>query len=137
MLIVRTEVRPSPIHGLGAFLLEPVSKGDAVWERGPVDVEMGIDEVDALPRVAREFVREYGTFSRLFGTWFVCGDDARFINHASGATATLRSTDVQIDSVNTAARDLAVGDELTIDYSTICDAVHDDRPAYVKAANAA
>ena len=133
MLTVRTEVRASRLHGLGAFLLEPVKSGSVVWERGPLDVDMDAELVRALPDVARDFIFTYGTFSRLLGTWLLCGDDARFINHAGVGVATLTSTDVLIDAVNVAARDLSAGDELTIDYSTICDAIRDEAPAYVRA----
>jgi hypothetical protein len=31
MMLVETELRPSPIHGIGVFLLQPVSKGDLIW----------------------------------------------------------------------------------------------------------
>jgi hypothetical protein len=31
MLLVDTELRTSSIHGLGAFLLEPVREGQLIW----------------------------------------------------------------------------------------------------------
>jgi SET domain-containing protein len=31
MLLFETELRPSPIHGIGVFLLEPVRAGEVVW----------------------------------------------------------------------------------------------------------
>ena len=31
MLMVKTELRPSAIHGIGVFLLEDVHKGDLIW----------------------------------------------------------------------------------------------------------
>ena len=84
-----------------------------------------------MPEVEQEFVFEYGTFCRMLGTWLVCLDNTRFMNHASGLKANVVSTDVQIDSLNIAARYIRRGEELTIDYSTICDAIRETVPDFV------
>jgi SET domain-containing protein len=31
MLMVATELKESPIHGIGVFLLQPVRQGELVW----------------------------------------------------------------------------------------------------------
>jgi hypothetical protein len=45
MMLVETELRPSPIHGIGVFLLQPVSKGDLIWR-----FDARIDRVYTRPR---------------------------------------------------------------------------------------
>ena len=39
MLLVKTELRSSGIHGLGVFAVDPIPKGELVWEflAAPVD----------------------------------------------------------------------------------------------------
>lgn len=119
------------MHGVGLFADQDVAEGEVVWERGPLDVVLLSSDVASMPDVEQEFVFEYGTFCRLLGTWFVCLDNTRFINHASGRRANIVSTDMQIDSLNIAARSIRRGEELTIDYSTICDAIRETRPDFV------
>jgi SET domain-containing protein len=48
MMLVETELRPSPIHGLGVFLLQPVSKGDLIWR-----FDARIDRVYTEAEIAR------------------------------------------------------------------------------------
>ena len=50
MMLVDTELRPSAIHGLGVFLLAPVSKGMVVWRfDSRVDRIYNAEELDGLP----------------------------------------------------------------------------------------
>jgi hypothetical protein len=70
MLIVRTYIAPSKIHGMGVFTAEPIEEGARVWVFDPtVDQEITADELAALPDTAREialsrsFVRENGRLS--------------------------------------------------------------------------
>jgi SET domain-containing protein len=108
MMLVRCHVAPSPIHGLGLFLDEPVSKGQIVWKfNGSVD--------RILPRslkpysfAFKEFVAKYSYLDH-YGRFILCGDLAIFMNHSETPTLVGYSTDY-------AARDLAVGDEMTCDY---------------------
>lgn len=131
MLRVKTTVGPSAVHGVGLFADEDVPRGTVVWERSSLDVVLLSSDVALLTDVDRDFVYEYGTFCMHLGTWFVCLDNTRFINHASSRVANLVSTDRQIDSVNIAARRIRKGEELTIGNATTCDAVRGSNPDYV------
>jgi len=131
MLRIKTRVGPSEIHGVGLFADEDVAEGTVIWERTSLDLVLLSSDLASLPDVEREFVYEYGTFCRVLDTRFVCLDNTRFMNHATGLAANVVSTDLQIDSVNIAARRIRRGDEITIDYSTICDAVRGSSPDFV------
>lgn len=121
MLCVRTVLRPSPIHGLGLFLAEPVRAGQAIWRFDPrIDRSYTPSELDALPEPARSFLETYAVFNAARGLWMACGDDARFINHAAPANT---ASDEAAFGTDRAVRDLAVGEEITCDYRAICDAV--------------
>jgi len=49
-MLVETELRPSPIHGIGVFLLRSVRKGDLIWRfDARIDRVYTEEEVTTLP----------------------------------------------------------------------------------------
>ncbi len=95
MLMVKTFVAPSPIHGLGLFAAEPIEKGQVVSRFVP-----GFDSICepalfvTLPKVAQAFLRCYGfplqelaeqlgrPAVELVGGWALEVDNMRFCNHS-------------------------------------------------------
>ena len=119
MLLVPTELRPSPIHGIGVFLLAPVKKGEMIWHfDSRIDRAYTETEIQSLPALAQKFIKKYTSLDQETGLWVYCGDDARFFNH-SYQPSTLSLGIGFADDV--AAQDLVAGEELTSDYRTICD----------------
>lgn len=116
MMLIRTRVGPSAIHGLGLFAAESVAKGTPVWrfERG-FDQEFSSEEAAALPAHTREHLRGYGFVSREDGRIVKSGDHACFMNHAAPPnTGAARGATGPVTTV--ALRDIAAGEELTCDY---------------------
>ena len=115
MLLIKTKLACSKIHGIGLFAAEFISEGTVVWRSNPViDIRLTADQIAGLPEGAREQIckysyREHG--SRLF---VLCGDDARFFNHSPTPNC-LDKCDGSGD-VTFAAEDIATGHELTCDY---------------------
>ena len=100
MLQVRTEVRPSSIHGQGLFALERICEGEVVWSFDPT-----IDRIS---------VAASGHFSwRTAHGYVTPGDDAKFINHSQ--TPNLSTTPGLAPVI--AARDIEAGEELTESYT--------------------
>lgn len=121
MMMVETELRPSPIHGLGVFLLEPVKKGGLVWRfDSRIDRVYAPEEVESLPAHMQRYLKTYSTWHEQSGLYVLCGDNGRYFNHSDEPTTTSDAISFGCDR---ALRDLSVGDELTSDYATICDHV--------------
>src|SRR3546814_1178092 len=60
MLLVKTYVAPSRIHGLGLFAAERIPRGARIWEFNPVmDRFVSREEFESLPPAARESLRVY------------------------------------------------------------------------------
>lgn len=117
MLLVPTRLAPSTIHGLGVFAAMPIGKGTAVWRfEAGLDMEFAPDIVEALPKHVREFFSRYGYIDRNLNRLILCFDDARFVNHSDAPNVT---TDYARDShgLDVALRDIAAGEELTMDYA--------------------
>jgi len=117
MLLVPTRLSQSPIHGLGVFALAPIAASMPVWrfERG-LDMEFSPDIVTTLPEHVQTFFSHYGYLDRNVGRIILCFDDARFVNHSDAPNV---ATDYAQDpyGLDVALRDIAAGEELTMDYA--------------------
>lgn len=121
MLLVPTFLAPSPIHGLGLFAAAPIPAGTIVWRYNVlVDRTIWVGEAAAMPPVARAYLERYAY--RQGDRLVLCGDDGRFVNHADEPNCV-----EAFGGCSVAARDIALDEEITEDYS----AYDDDTPAKI------
>ena len=121
MMMVRTELRLSAIHGIGVFLTEPVKAGQLIWRfDSRIDRVFSDAELEDLPELAQDFLRTYSTLHADLRLWVLCGDNGRHFNHSDRPNT--RSLGIAFGD-DVAAVDLPAGTELTSDYRTICDAM--------------
>jgi SET domain-containing protein len=116
MLLVPTRLAPSPIHGFGVFAHAPIAKGTPVWRfTSGLDMAFSPDIVPALLPHVQEFFAHYGYLDRNVKRIVLCFDDARFVNHSETPNV---GTDYAQDAygLDVALRDIAAGEELTMDY---------------------
>jgi hypothetical protein len=124
MLLFDTELRPSPIHGIGVFLLEDVRAGETIWRfDSRIDRVYAEEELASLPARVRDFLRTYSTWNEAAKLWVLCGDNGRHFNHSDTPNTLSRGIAFGDD---VAAVDLPAGTELTSDYRTICDSFRAD-----------
>jgi SET domain-containing protein len=117
MLLVPTRLRQSPIHGIGVFAVDPVAKGQAVWQfQQGLDMEFSPDIVEGLPAHVQTFFSHYGYLDRNVKRIILCFDDARFVNHSDEPNI---ATDYAQDpyGLDVALRDISPGEELTMNYA--------------------
>ena len=113
MLKIRTRLAPSAIHGIGLFADEPIAAGTVVWEYDPhFDVAFSEAHLGSLSAAARQQVERYSYFEEALACHVLCGDDARFMNHSPTPNTE------ELEMCTVAARDIAVGEEITADYRT-------------------
>lgn len=109
MLLVKTYIDRSPIHGLGVFAAEPIAKGTKIWRY----VE-GFDrcytpkQFARLPKPARDFLKDYGY--RVDGEIIFTVDNDHYINHSDDPNTYLKS------GYAIARRNIRKGQEITNDY---------------------
>lgn len=116
MLLVRVRVDRSSIHGLGVFADEPIAEGQAVWRFTPdFDLDVEPRMLEGLPELQRERLLHYGYLDARSRRFILCCDDARFLNHSETPTLATDFTDDRY-GVDRAARYVALGEELTVDY---------------------
>lgn len=104
MLKVPTIVKESEIHGIGVFLAKDVKLGELVWKFDP---RCDFRRAD-FPEWLSAFV-----FSDKMGM-ALDGDNARFMNHSADPNL---SDNGRYDALF-AVRDIPLGEELTVDYTS-------------------
>lgn len=111
MLLVNASAGESKIHGLGLIAREKIVRYTPVWTLDKrFDVMMLIDYYHGLPKHIMEQIDKYTYLCKYTGTYILCSDDAKYMNH---------SRDPNVYTVETnmfAGRDIEIGEELTCDY---------------------
>jgi SET domain-containing protein len=109
MLLVKTFLDKSPIHGLGVFAAEPIGKDTKIWRfvEG-FDRAYSPKQFAKLPKAARDFIKMYGY--RVDGEILFPGDYDRHMNHSDIPNTYLKS------GYALARRRIAKGEEITNDY---------------------
>ncbi len=110
MLVIKTHLAPSEIHGLGLFTDEDIIKGQVIWEFYPI-IDKSIDKrwFETLPPVVQESVRHYAWVDD--GEYYLSLDNDRFMNHSDDP-----NIENDHDKFCIANRDIKAGKELTCDY---------------------
>jgi hypothetical protein len=118
MLLVKTYLAPSPIHGIGLYAAEPIAEGTVIWRYDErIDRRLAPQERDALPEPARSFVATY-SYPEVPGSdmHVLDGDHARFMNHSDEPNTYCAPPRSYREADTVAIRDIAAGEELLCDY---------------------
>ena len=116
MMLVKTRVAPSTIHGSGLFAVEAVPAGTPLWRFQPgFDHDFSPEQFASLPSLARDHTRWFCFVSKVSGHVILSGDHACFINHSltpnTGAPQQITSPVTTV-----ALRDIAADEEITCNY---------------------
>ncbi len=116
MVRVKTYLSKSSIHGIGVFAAEEIKKGTVTWSYSPYFVtKINPEEIAKMSKEEQErldYLDYYWVDAQ--GNYVFSLDHDKFTNHSFDPN--ILSVD---DFTDIAARDIAVGEELTIDYRTI------------------
>ena len=113
MLLVKTKIGPSKIHGIGLFADQFIAKGTLVQKFMPgFDSIIPESEIQKLSEPAREQFLKYA-YKNKDGQYILCFDDTRFLNHSDNPNLISNNPTEEID---VAAQDIQKGEELTVNY---------------------
>lgn len=109
MLLVKTYIAPSQIHGIGLFAGEFIPKGKKVWRfEEDYDRCYSPKQFAKLPKAARDFLNIYGY--RVDGEILFTVDHDHHINHSDDANTFWRN------GYSIACRNIPKGTEITNNY---------------------
>lgn len=118
MLLVKTKIGPSKIHGIGVFAAEFIPKGTIIWKFVPnFDLKFTEDEIKKFPDITQKAIFWYRYISLHSGLSIFCSDDARFYNHSDNPnTMGIDLDDTEGEGGDIALKDIQIGEEITYDY---------------------
>ena len=113
MILVKTQIGLSEVHGIGLFAAQPISKGTVTWQYHP-DFDAAYFESDLLKLsdAAREQFLRYAYYDKDLRQYILCSDDQRFINHEADSPNIISTPRQDI-----AARNIFSGEELLCNYN--------------------
>jgi SET domain-containing protein len=118
MLLVKTKLKDSPIHGIGLFADQIIEPNDIVWKfESNFDIAVDMNVLESLPKIAKICFAKYGYLSSKTGLYILDADDARFFNHSDQPNCRTIETAPSIEDIIIALKPINVGEELTINYS--------------------
>lgn len=119
MLLVPVQLAPSPVHGLGVFAAIPIPRGTPVWRFTPgFDLDLDPSLLDTLTADQRAVMLHFGYIDSRLRRFILCADNTRFMNHSSSPNL---APDFSLEphGVDIAVRDIAMGEELTVNYALV------------------
>ncbi|HWX56848.1 MAG TPA: SET domain-containing protein-lysine N-methyltransferase [Verrucomicrobiae bacterium] len=115
MILVKTFLGPSKIHGVGLFAAERIPAGvnvatfDPAWDHSFTEAQL-----EQMPPLLRDYIREYAYIvSSKPGLYFMSLDNDRFINHSHHPNL------VDTGEFCVAAHDIQQDEELTVNYADL------------------
>jgi uncharacterized protein len=120
MLLVKTIVKHSRIHGRGLFANQNIKNGQTVWiYNSLVDKKISKKRLARFPILVQKFIR-YWSYLNKKDEYVLCGDDARYMNHSAKPNTIDVKTFVDKilgrEGVCIASEEIKIGHEITSDY---------------------
>ncbi len=118
MMLVKTKVGKSPIHGLGVFADEFIPRGTLIFRFvEPLDKRFNKEEVLSFPKEIQIYLSKYSWVSTKSGLVCVPFDNNKYINHSTAPNVISEYKDGEPEVVSYAICDINPGEELTEDYA--------------------
>ena len=110
MLLVKTYINKSDIHGIGCFADEFISKDTLIWQLSDLELNITKERFKELPDTAQDYLRKFADWDKELGRIIMSFDNDKYMNHSF-------APNVRFDNQKTyAVRDIQKGEELTINY---------------------
>jgi len=126
MLLVRTKVKPSSIDGLGLYAEEDVRYGEIIEI---VETKFSYKvftqkQVNKFNKIQLQYEHDY--MFKLDNKYYSTIDQAKYMNHSntpnvSWHKAKKLANEKGIIGYFTANKDIAIGEEITVDYREFCE----------------
>jgi len=114
-------IKPSPLHGIGVFAIRDIPKGTSnIFSKGVGDwIKVSKEEVEALPQHSKDLIENHCLFDEdsyfIPDYGFKLVDLVIYLNHSETPNVISLNDGEEFQAI----RDIAIGEELLVDYGTI------------------
>jgi SET domain-containing protein len=114
-------IKPSPLHGIGVFAIRDIPKGTQnIFSKGVGDwIKVSKEEVEALPQHSKDLIENHCLFDEdhyfIPDYGFKLVDLVIYLNHSETPNVISLNDGEEFEAI----RDIAIGEELLVDYGTI------------------
>lgn len=114
MLLVKTYLDKSKIHGIGLYAGQFIPKGKAIYRRSnDLDINLSRKQFSKLDHYSRKQIQHYGHLSKN-NKWHLAFDDIRFCNHSKNSNITIDKNNIKYQLI--AKRNINKDEEITQNY---------------------
>lgn len=119
MLLVKTKIQPSKIHGLGLFADEFIPKGKEIWRFTPgFDQKFTREQILVFPELLQIYMYKYGWRSKKSKLYIFSVDDGKYFNHSDNPNCLSEYRDNEEEVVTIAIQDIQIGEEILDNYNS-------------------
>jgi SET domain-containing protein len=119
MMLVKTHVKESTIHGLGLFADEFIPKGTEVWRFTPgFDQKFTREQILAFPELLQIHIYTYGWKSDKSKLYCLSEDNGKYFNHSEDPNVLSEYREDEEEVVTVAIKDIRSGEEMLDNYAS-------------------
>lgn len=119
MLLVKTHIKESQIHGIGLFADQFIPKGTEIWRFTPgFDLKFTEAQILTFPKPLQIYLCKYAWKSDKTKLYCFSSDDGKYFNHSENPNVLSEYRDNEEEVITVAVRDIHIGEELLDNYSS-------------------
>ena len=122
MLLIKTKIRESKIHGIGLFADEFIPKGTEIWKFTPgFDQKFTREQILSFPDLLQIYIYKYSWRSKKSKLYIFSADNGKYFNHSDNPNALSEYRDDEEEVVTVATKDIEIGEEILDNYNSFDD----------------
>lgn len=122
MLLIKTKIQQSSIHGIGLFADQFIPKGTAIWRYTPgFDQRFTREQILGFPDLIQAYLYRYSWKSAKSGLYCFSSDNGKYFNHSEDPNVLSSYVDGEEEVLTIAIRDIQAGEEITDNYNSFED----------------
>lgn len=119
MLLIKTKIKESEIHGIGLFADEFIPKGAEIWRFTPgFDQKFTREQILSFPDLLQIYIYKYSWRSKKSKFYIFSADNGKYFNHSDNPNALSEYRDDEEEVVTVALRDIQIGEEILDNYNS-------------------
>ncbi len=119
MILVKTKIANSKIHGIGLFADEFIPKGTEIWKFTPgFDIKFTREQILAFPDLLQIYIYKYAWRSKKTKLYCFSSDNGKYFNHSENPNVVSEHRESEDEVVTIAIKDIQIGEEILDNYSS-------------------